>query len=76
MSKNFRFVAGIVVGIILSISTTAFADTISLIGKKIDGEFAVTLEGKQLSSKAGVIEGTSYLPVRAVSESRRFPASG
>lgn len=68
MGSKLIFVSGILVGIILSVSTTAFADTIGLIGKKVEGEFAVTLDGKQLTSKAGVIEGTSYLPVRAVSE--------
>lgn len=69
MRKSFHMALGIVIGVALTISASAAADGLkSLVGKQIDGEFTVTLNGEELAVKAGTIEGTSYLPVRAVSE--------
>jgi hypothetical protein len=56
------------VGAGLTISTSAAAHSFSIFGKKIDGEFPVTVNGKQLEIAAGTIEGTSYLPVRVIGE--------
>lgn len=70
MKKPFHMFIGILIGAAITVSATAAAEELqSLVGKKIDGEFTVTLNGKELAVKAGTIEGTSYLPVRAVSES-------
>lgn len=62
-----KFISGLVVGVCLTASASAFADDIeSILGKSVDGEFPVKIDGVTLSQKAAVIEGTSYLPVRAV----------
>lgn len=69
MKKLGHLVMGIAIGAALTLSASVAAEEIrSLIGKQIDGEFMVTLNGQQLPVKAGTIEGTSYLPVRVVSE--------
>lgn len=50
-------------------TTSVYADNIkSLIGKKVQGEFTVTIEGDVLEKKAIVIDGASFLPVRAISD--------
>lgn len=64
-----KTVLAFVMGIALSISVTAFAEEVqSLIGRTIEGQFPVKVNGEQLSVQAIVIDGTSYLPVRAVGE--------
>lgn len=69
MKKYFFVAVGILIGLSLSlVITTNAADVKSVIGKAIQGEFPIKLDGKQLDKKAIVIEGTSYLPVRALSE--------
>jgi hypothetical protein len=61
-----KYFIGILIGAILTISTTAFADDIkNLIGKKVDGQQTVTLDGKSIG-KAVIIQGKSYVPVREI----------
>lgn len=69
MKNHSRLIVGIIIGVALSVSSTALAETFSVVGKKIEGEFPVTVNGTKLTTNAGVIEGTSYLPVRVISES-------
>lgn len=64
-----KYLIGIVVGMLISVGTTALADEISNVGKKIEVEVPVVLNGEELPVKAIAFEGTSYLPVRAVGES-------
>lgn len=53
----------------LVISATAYASDIqTLVGRAIEGTFAVQLSGEKLENKAIVIDGTSYLPVREIAE--------
>ncbi|ANY70404.1 hypothetical protein BBD42_30835 [Paenibacillus sp. BIHB 4019] len=61
-----KFVAGIVVGAIISTAGTAFAAG-TLVGKKVDGEIQITLNGKNVSNGV-IIAGTSYAPVRSITE--------
>ena len=64
-----KYLIGFLIGIALMISTSTFADSIkSLIGLTIQGEYPVTVNGKVLSAKAEVINGSSYLPVRVLSD--------
>jgi hypothetical protein len=66
MKKLSILMLGTIIGAALAITTSAYADNItSLIGRTIQGEFPVTIEGKELSKKALVIDGTSYVPLRA-----------
>lgn len=53
----------------IATSFSAHAEISSLIGKIVDGEFTININGKELNQKAIVIKGTSYLPVRSISES-------
>ncbi|SFE11578.1 hypothetical protein SAMN04487969_101135 [Paenibacillus algorifonticola] len=61
-----KFVAGFIAGAIVFTAGTAFAAN-GLTGKKVGGEVRVTLNGKTVDNGA-VIEGTSLLPVRSISE--------
>lgn len=63
-----KYLVGFVVGVILTVGSTALADQVSKIGKKITDEYTVKLDGKELPVKAVAIDGTSYAPLRAVGE--------
>lgn len=59
-----KFAMGVVVGLMISLTTTAFGAS-GLIGAKIEKVMAVSLDGKPVGT-AVVSGGVSYLPVRAV----------
>ncbi|MNK96987.1 hypothetical protein D3C87_1172990 [compost metagenome] len=62
------FVSGIIVGALLFAGTSVFADAAkSLFGKKVDGVYEVYYNGKRLND-APTIAGSSYLPVRSLSD--------
>jgi len=61
-----KFVLGILCGAFLFGGTSVLAESISLVGKKIEKEIPVNYNGEPLVAKAIVVEGTSYLPVRTV----------
>lgn len=64
-----KYLIGIFIGIALTISSSVFAeDVISLIGQRIQGEFPVKINGTELEKPAIVINGTSYLPNRAIAD--------
>lgn len=64
-----KYIIGAVFGIVLTVSTSVLAEEIqSLIGRPIEGQFPVTLNDKPLEKNAIVVDGSSYLPVRAVGE--------
>ncbi|TXK74445.1 hypothetical protein [Paenibacillus sp. N3.4] len=64
-----KYIIGFLVGAIVTAAGTAYADEIaSIVGKKIEGQFPVKIAGKSLTTQAVVLEGTSYLPVRAIGE--------
>jgi predicted nucleotide-binding protein len=60
-----KVIAGLIAGIVLMFSVQAFGDGISFTGKKVDGETAVTINGKEVG-KAVVINGKSFAPVREI----------
>ncbi|AIQ19520.1 hypothetical protein H70357_24490 [Paenibacillus sp. FSL H7-0357] len=63
-----KYIVGFLVGAIFTISTSVFADDIkSLIGQTVQETAVVSLDGKEIGS-AVIINGTSYAPVRTVSE--------
>lgn len=69
MKKTSHIILGIIIGFVTAIALPVAAEEIqSIVGKQIQGEYGVTLNGNPLETKAGVIDGTSYLPVRAISE--------
>lgn len=64
-----KFVMGVIVGAVFAFGISAYADDIAkLVGKAVDNEYPVVLNGTPLSNKAPSIEGTSYAPVREISE--------
>lgn len=65
-----KFILGLLVGVTLTAAGSAYADDIveSVVGKTVQGEYFVTIDGKQLGVKAAVLDGTSYAPLRAVGE--------
>lgn len=62
-----KYVVGFVVGALLIFGSQTVAD--SIVGKKIEGVTKVNLNGVDLSTPAIVVEGISYAPIRAISES-------
>ncbi len=66
-----KFVVGIIVGVALTVSVTAAADSVSLLGKKITSETEVYLDGK-LFDTAPVVDGTSLAPLRKAYETAGY----
>ncbi|MCM3273891.1 stalk domain-containing protein [Paenibacillus elgii] len=66
MKKLFTFTTGIVVGAVIATAGSAFASNV-LNGTVADFKILVNGNEKQLENKPVVIDGSSYLPVRAIS---------
>ncbi|MEO2261171.1 hypothetical protein ABGV43_30135 [Paenibacillus amylolyticus] len=70
-----KYVAGFLAGAVFVLSASAFADDIqSLIGKKIQGEAVVELNGQALDT-AIIVDGKSYAPVRVIGEAAGYDVS-
>lgn len=70
MKKAGYLVIGLLAGSILS--TTAGAVTAqvkSMVGTKVAAEYTVTVNGKELSDKAAIVDNKAMVPLRAVSDS-------
>ena len=64
-----KYIIGFIVGAIVSVAGTAYADGIkNVIGLKVEGSFPVKVNGVKASNDAVIIDGSSYLPVRAMGE--------
>jgi len=64
-----KYLIGAIAGFFLSFSFTVYGEEIaSLVGREIQGEFPVRVDGELLKNKAIVVDGTSYLPVREFGE--------
>ena len=63
-----RFVSGLLIGFLLAIPTYAIAEQTSMIGKTIESEYPVIIDGKVLEVPAIVVDGRSFAPVRAIGE--------
>lgn len=64
-----KYIVGAIAGFFLATAISAHAEVALMIGKVIDGQFPVKVNGVQLQNQAIVVEGTSYLPVREFGES-------
>lgn len=70
-----KYVAGFLAGAVFTLSAAAFADDIkSLVGKKIQGETVVELNGQALDT-AIIVDGKSYAPVRSIGEAAGYDVS-
>ncbi|WP_189028829.1 hypothetical protein [Paenibacillus albidus] len=63
-----KMTAGFIAGALLMVSAQALGSSSSLVGKKIQAEYTLTVYGKKLADSAIVIDGKSYAPVRAIGE--------
>jgi len=62
-----KYLIGFIAGVLVATASVAAADTISLVGKKVQSEAIVTLDGEAIGT-ALIIDGTSYPPLRVVAE--------
>lgn len=62
-----KYFIGFIAGILVATAGVAAADGISLIGKKIQSEAVVTLDGTEIDT-AIIVDGKSYAPIRSVAE--------
>lgn len=70
-----KYITGFLAGALFTVAGAAFADDIqSLIGKKIQGEAVVELNGQALDT-AIIVDGKSYAPVRAIGEAAGYDVS-
>lgn len=71
-----KYIIGTIFGFLLAVTTSVYAnDVTTLIGKTIQAEFPVTINGKVLEKKALVIDGTSYVPLRIIGEAIGYESS-
>jgi hypothetical protein len=65
-----KYLIGGAVGVLLATTASVYADDLvpNLIGKSVEGTFKVKLNGNTVSKDAIVVDGSSYLPVRAAGE--------
>ncbi len=63
-----RYLIGAIIGFALSLPLTSHAAVENLIGRVVEGVFPVKVNGKEIEKQAIVIDGTSYLPVRAIGD--------
>lgn len=70
-----KIVSAFLAGALMMVSVQAFGDSISQIGKKIQTEYTVTVDGQQLSVPAIAVDGKSYAPVRAIGEAAGYDIS-
>lgn len=70
MMRKFRLILlGIVIGVATSIPLQVAAESLSKIGKQVEVEVPVRVNGQLLDTLAIGIEGTTYTPVRSLAES-------
>ncbi|MEK5414502.1 hypothetical protein [Paenibacillus sp. FSL L8-0708] len=62
-----KFISGIIVGALLFAGTSVFADSVGLIGQKVQGLFTIEKSGVKVAD-AVIINGSAYAPVRAVAD--------
>lgn len=60
-----KFVSGFIIGALLMLSTQAFGESIGYLGKKVDGQASVKVNGDTVG-QAVIIEGKSFAPVRDI----------
>lgn len=64
-----RTIVAFLAGVLLATAGSVYAEDIkTLIGKQIQGEIPVKINGEELDKKAIYVDGTSYLPVRAIGD--------
>lgn len=62
-----KFVSGVIVGLLLFSGASVFADSVNLVGQKVQGLFSVEKGGKKIAD-AVIINGSTYAPVKALAD--------
>jgi len=70
-----KFVLGLLIGFLLAAPAFAFAEQVSMVGKKVQTEYPVIVDGKELEVKAIAIDGTSYAPLRVIGQAVGYDVS-
>lgn len=64
-----KYIIGGLVGFLLAVPfTTVGAQVSTMLGKKVQNEFTVIIDGKRLEKKALAVDGSSYAPLRVIAE--------
>ncbi len=70
-----KYIIGFMAGVILTFASSAYgAELVSMVGKKVQGEANVSVDGVDVGQIV-IIEGKSYAPVRAIGESAGYSIS-
>lgn len=67
-----KFVIGLLTGIIIASAASVSAETVSVIGKKIDAVVKVTVNGNPLPVDAIAVSGKSYVPLADVGKATGY----
>lgn len=66
--KFKQLIIGIVIGAVLMFSGQVMADSISKVGKKVQAEYVVKVDGLSLETKGLSIDGQTTVPARALAD--------
>ncbi|MBB6694374.1 FlxA-like family protein [Cohnella xylanilytica] len=70
-----KYIIGAIVGSALTFSVSAYGAELSKIGKKVQGEYTVVVDGATLPQKAVGVDGSTYAPLRAIGEELGYNVS-
>ena len=70
-----NFALGFVVAALLFCAFPVYGAVSSLVGKEIDGEYSVVVNGVELQEKAIVVDGKSFTPNRAIGDAVGYDVS-
>lgn len=62
-----KFILGLIMGGLIMGASTVIADS-GIIGKTIQGQYPVQVNGEYIKTQAIIVDGNSFLPVREISE--------
>ena len=63
-----KFLLGLLLGIMIAVAAPAYGAVSSFVGKSVQGEYLVKVDGSPLVKKSIAIDGTTYAPLRAIGE--------
>ncbi|MFB9274543.1 hypothetical protein [Cohnella cellulosilytica] len=63
-----KYAIGLIVGAVLMYSGQAVAESVSKIGKKVQAEYNVKVDGKVLNTKALAVDNQTYTPNRVLAD--------
>lgn len=69
-----KFIAGFIMGSLIFCSVPAFVDSVqSIFGAKVTGVYAVQKSSGEKIAEGAILNGSTYVPVRAISEAVGTP---